>query len=194
MDKKQGSVTIEASIALTMFIFIVMSILGFAAVFRAQSIVSHATLQTGQSLAIESYYRETISSGSDSAKTFSMLLKFAGLLGMKDLDGADDWYQSLGDKGTDFYSIVKSEFANSIAEDAKSADQILKDAGIKDGLDGIDFTYSSVGNGEIIINVQYNVKLPFSFFGERTIPFSKTSKTKAFKKINDDNGYKIPKT
>lgn len=191
MNREKGSLTIEASIALTAFMFIVVTILSFSTVYKAQSIVSHATLQTSQSLAVESYYRETISK-SGSADLLSKLIKFAGFLGLDGGSGIDDGYASLGDEGTDFYKIVKETFAYSIAEDITSADQLLKKAGIEKGLDGIDFTYSSVSGGDIIINAQYEVKLPFSFFGERTVTLSKSAKTKAFKKIADDNGYQEP--
>lgn len=190
MESKKGSLTIEASIALTAFMFIVVTILSFATVYRAQSIVSHATLQTSQSLAVESYYRETISKA-DSADLASKLIKFAGFLGFNTA-GLDDGYASLGDEGTDFYGIVRETFAYAIAGDVDTADKILEDAGIPEGLDGIDFSYSSVNGSDIIINAQYEVKLPFSFFGEQTISLSKSAKTKAFKKIADNNGYEEP--
>lgn len=191
MNKKQGSLTIEASIALTVFVFIVVTVLSFMTVYRAQNLVSHATLQTSQSLAIESYFRETVSQSS-SAQSLSLLIKFAEILGIYNFSGIDDGYASLGAEGTDFYKIVKKEFAYSIADDNDSADRILKAAGIKNGLRGIDFSYSSVTGGDIIVNVQYEVKLPFSFFGDRTVPLSKSAKTKAFKKIKDNNGYQEP--
>lgn len=188
MKSKKGSLTIEASIALTAFMFIVLTILSFAMVYRAQSIVSHATLQTSQSLAIESYYRETISK-SGTADTVSKLIKFAGFIGLEVDNSIDDGYASLGDSGTDFYKIARNTFAYSISDDMSTANQILKDAGITNGLDGIDFSYSAVKDNDIIINVQYEVKLPFSFFGERTINLSKSAKTKSFQKIADNNGY-----
>lgn len=188
MKSKKGSLTIEASIALTAFMFIVLTILSFAMVYRAQSIVSHATLQTCQSLAIESYYRETISK-SGTADTVSKLIKFAGFIGLEVDNSIDDGYASLGDSGTDFYKIARNTFAYSISDDTSTANQILKDAGITNGLDGIDFSYSAVKDNDIIINVQYEVKLPFSFFGERTINLSKSAKTKSFQKIADNNGY-----
>ena len=187
MESKKGSLTIEASIGLTAFMFIVVTILSFATVYRAQSMVSHATLQTSQSLAVESYYRETISK-SGSSELASNLVKFASFLGY-DVDRWDDGYASFGDKGTDFYRFVRERFACSIAGDIEAADKILKDAGIPEGLDGIDFSYSSVNNSEVIINARYEVKLPFSFFGEQTISLSKSAKTKAFNKIADNNGY-----
>lgn len=187
MESKKGSLTIEASIGLTAFMFIVVTILSFATVYRAQSIVSHATLQTSQSLAVESYYRETISKA-DSADLASKLVKFASFIGF-DSAGLDDGFASIGDEGTDYYGIIRKTFAYAIAGNVDKADKILEDAGIPEGLDGIDFSYSSVNESDIIINAQYKVKLPFSFFGEQTISLSKSAKTKAFQKIADNNGY-----
>lgn len=202
MFSKKGSLTIEASIALTMFIFIITIILGFSIVFRAQSLISHATSQASQSLAIESYYRETISS-SDSAKSLSFLLeRFSQLLGNENISSADDWYSSLGNSkfgtqnnpiyyynNTKFYDILKQKFLYAISDDTTEANQILIDAGIEKGIDGIDFSYSSVKDSVITVNVKYEVKLPFQFFGKKSIPFSKSSKTKSFKKIDGQNGY-----
>ena len=197
MESKKGSLTIEASIALTAFMFVVVTVLSFATVYKAQSIVSHATLQTSQALAIESYTRETVSS-TDTADLFSKMVKFISFLGF-DINGADDWYASLGDSGTNLQKIARKRFAAAIAgKDSlldsytDNADKILEDAGIVDGLDGIDFAYSAVLDGNIIINVQYEVKLPFSFFGTDTVKLSKSAKTKAFKKISDNNGYSEP--
>lgn len=191
MQTRKGSLTIEASIALTVFIFLNLSMLGFGRIYRAQSLVAHAALQTSQALAIESYYRETISK-SGSAEFASKLIKFSGALGWSSLSGYDDWYASLGDKGTDFYKIVKDTFVYAIAEDEESANQILKSVGIAEGMAGIDFKYSAVKNSEIIVNVQYKVGLPFPFFGKREVSLSKSAKTKAFKKIEDNNGYTEP--
>lgn len=184
MGSKKGSLTIEASIAMTAFIFIVVTILSFATVYRAQSIVSHATLQTSQALAIESYYRETISKAG-SADLASKLIKFAGYLGF-DFAGYDDGYASLGNEGTNLYGIIRETFAYAIAEDVDEADRILEDVGIPGGLDGIDFLYSSVHGSDIIINVRYKVKLPVSFFGESIISFSKSAKTKSFSELKSE--------
>ena len=62
MRNEKGSLTVEASIALVVFIFFIMFFLGFNSVYRAQGMVSHAVLQTSQSLAISSFLRETVSS------------------------------------------------------------------------------------------------------------------------------------
>lgn len=187
MKSKKGSLTIEASIALTAFMFVVVTILSFATVYRAQNLVSHATLQTSQALAIESFSRETISK-SKTMDLASKLVTFCTWLGF-DVAGVDDGYASLGASGTNFHAIVRKTFAHSIADNETEADKVLEARGVKDGLDGMDFSYSAVKDGEIIIHVKYEVNLPFSFFGKYTASLSKSAKTKAFMGIDDNNGY-----
>lgn len=181
MDSKKGSLTIEASISLTAFIFIVVMVISFIIVYKAQGIVSHATLQASQSLAIESYYRETMSD-TDIVK----MISFVEAIGL--INEQSHGYDSLGE--SNLYAAVKEAFVYAIAENEKAADKALKNAGIENGLSGIDFTYSSVSNSNIIVNARYKVNLPFSFFGKKTVTLSKSAKTKSFKTIDDDNGYK----
>ena len=180
MNRSKGSLTVEASIALTAFMFLVVTVLSFSRVYRAQNLISHATLQTGQSLAIESYYRETVSGG-DTAESFSKLIKLAGFFGWDTPGSWDDGYASLGDSGTNLHGIVKETFVYAIADTEGEANKILKSLGITEGMAGLDFSESKVSDKDIIITVKYKVKLPFSFFGERTLTLTKTVKCKAFK-------------
>lgn len=180
MNRTKGSLTIEASIALTAFMFLVVTILSFGRVYRAQNLISHATLQTSQSLAIESYYRETVSGG-DTAETVSKLIKLAGFFGWDTPATWDDGYAQLGDAGTNFVGIAEETFIYAIAEDRDAADKLLKSVGIEEGMDGLVFDGSKVEDKDIIICVTYEVKLPFSFFGEHTLTLTKTAKSKAFK-------------
>lgn len=184
----KGSLTVEASIALTAFMFFVVTVLSLGQIYHAQGVISHATLQASQSLAIESYYRETMSS-SKTLDSVSKIVKFLSALGWDSVSVVDDEYASLGAEGTDFYKFVREAFIYSIADSEDAADVYLESVGIVNGLDGLDFSYSAVKSSDIIINVQYKVELPFAFFGEREISLSKSAKTKAFKKISDDNGY-----
>jgi len=182
MNKESGVLTIEASIALTLFAFMMLFVFNFGNVYRAQNIISHGTLETSKSLAIESYYRESITNTSIGA-----MLYFASQLGFG--DGGTASYLSLGDSGTDFIGTVRQNFAYSIADSVEDADSLLKSVGIEKGLDGIDFSMSQVSDSNIIVSAQYTVKLQFNFFGAKEIPMSKVAMTKAFKKIEGHNGY-----
>jgi hypothetical protein len=174
MKRESGMLTIEASIALTAFMFLVLFILNFGNVYRAQSLVSHATNQTSQALAIESYFRETFF---DSRLGNSLFV--ADVLGF-DQSGISDLYISLENPRADLKNIIKTHFAYSIADSVESADKLLRDKGVVNGLAGVDFSMSKVKDSNIIVSAKYKVKLQFSFFGYKEIPFSKAVKTKAF--------------
>ena len=186
MEREKGSLTVEASVSITAFMFIVLLILGMSKVYQAQSLVSHATLQASQSLAIESHYRETFA-GNDTLTTVSTLSKYLSKVGVKSATVLDEWYASLGAEETDFYKILKDKFIYAIAEDRDAADARLRSLGVKDGLDGIDFSQSCIDSSDIIVHVRYDVVLPFSFFGdELELSLSKSAKAKAFKSIDKD--------
>ena len=55
--RQQGILTVEASIVLTLLILLVLFLFSFGRVYRAQSLVSHATLQAADAVALESYLR-----------------------------------------------------------------------------------------------------------------------------------------
>ena len=109
MREKKGIITVEASIGITFFMFIVLMVLGMSRVYNAQSMISHATLQTSQSLAVDSFYRETVS-GSKAVGTVEILVKFASALGWESAADMTQGYASLGKETTKYHHIVKCSF------------------------------------------------------------------------------------
>ena len=176
MKKESGILTIEASIAIFLFAMMILFFLSFGNVYRAQNIVAHATLQTSQSLAVESFYRESIMAGK-----IGDVIYLISALGLGEEMNAS--HLSLGGSRTNLVREIKENFVYSIAENEDEADLLLRSVGVKDGLNGIDFSMSQVKDSNIIVSAKYSVKLQFSFFGEKYIPLSKVAKTKAFKKI-----------
>ena len=57
--REQGILTVEASIVLTLMLLFILFLFSFGRVYRAQNLVSHATLQSADAVALESYLRET---------------------------------------------------------------------------------------------------------------------------------------
>ena len=177
---------IEASIALTAFMFLILFFMSFAQIYRAQSVVSHASFQTSQTLAVESFTREKVGE-SGTLQAISKILDFYNTIrGTSVGTGITDSYRSLG-KVSNLEGIIKDVFVYSLADSTEAADEKLKSLGIKDGLNGIDFGGSSVSGSDITINIKYTVQLQFSFFGKKDIELNKTAMCKAFSSIKDDN-------
>jgi len=181
MTKDRGSLTIEASLALTAFIFFIMMFLGFNTVYRVQGVVSHAALQASQSLAINSFMRETVGSGK-TVKSIENIASFAEFFLGSDMT-FDDGFESLGSDNINLSSQIKTQFVYAIASNEIDADNKLKKLGVKNGLQGISFSESKVENSKIYIRVKYTVELPYNFFGVKEVVLYKTTVSKAMKSI-----------
>lgn len=182
---EKGMLVVEASIALTAFMFFILFFLSFARVYRAQEVVSHATFQTVQTLAVESYTRETVGEAG-TLGAISKLSDFITNITGKSRPAYLDKYSSYGNVAN-LKGILLEEFAMSIEEDSSKADAKLKKLGVKDGLSGIDFSGTSISGSQITITVNYKVKLQFNFFGVDELKLRKTATCKAFAKIEEDN-------
>lgn len=87
--KEDGVLTLEASISLTIFIFMMLFLYSLFVVFEARNVMAHATLATADSLSIDVYETEKIS-GSDDLGTLM-----------------SDIYHSVFDNDSPFYSNSK---------------------------------------------------------------------------------------
>ena len=174
--KNKGSLTIEASIALTSFMFLVLFILGFGRFNLAQGLVSHATIQSAQAIAVDSYFRETIA-GTGTYKSLQTFEKLSSILFSE-----TDVFTSFADSERKINKEAREQFIKAIAENEEEANDILISLGVKDGINGMNFKKSTMINGDVIVYVEYTLELQFSFFkSDAEIKLSKAAKSKAFK-------------
>ena len=68
-NKERGSVTLEASIVLPIFIFVFLFIYGLFSVIGAQNQITHATVQAAKSLSMDSYLLSKVDLASASKLT-----------------------------------------------------------------------------------------------------------------------------
>lgn len=177
MKKNKGALTIEASVVLTLFTFFVLFFLGFGRVYRAQSTVSHATLQAADAISTESFLRENLSAD-DAAKALFVAQHMQG--------GATvnaNLFKSL--REISIPNLAKEKFTAAVADSSASANDVLTGLGVKDGLDGVDFSLSRINSAtdEVILKATYTVKLQFPFFGINEFEMSKSAKVKNLGKL-----------
>ena len=172
--KEQGILTIEASIVLTLCVMFMLFLFSFARVYNAQSLVSHALIQSSDSVALESYLRERTLTGSET-DVIELANRFMGTTSIK--AGS---YTSL--RSADVYQIAKEKFVYAVGKSESEADAKLKNLGVKDGLSGIDFSASHVdlGNDDVVVYVTYNIEMQFPVFGKDEITVTKAAKSKTF--------------
>lgn len=172
--REQGILTVEASIVLTLCILFILFLFSFARVYSAQSLVSHAVLQSSDAVALESYLREATLTGSEADVT-ELANRFMGTTSI-----SADSYTSL--RSADVPKIAKEKFVYALGNNESAADQKLKKLGVKDGLAGMDFSASKIdlGNDDVIVYVNYTIQMQFPVFGMDEISVTKAAKSKTF--------------
>lgn len=175
--RQRGVLSVEASIVLTFLVLLVLFLFSFGRVYRAQSLVSHATIQTADAVAIESYLRETAlqSDASD------VLYLASSLTGSDSLSAEN--LESL--RSADLPKVAKEKFVTAVSNSETNADEKLKNLGVKDGIAGIDFSESKVdlGNDDVIVAIKYTIEMQFPVFGADELTVTKSAKAKTFGEI-----------
>lgn len=163
MKKQEGTLTIEATISLTIYLFAMMFLVNVGHVYRAQNYMVHGLMQTGQMLAFSSYEygldnenrsNITLDDLVDAGKRLFGLLN--GSTGAHDIKKA--W------RGEQYPQAAKLAFGYCAGENVSKTNQYLEKYGISGGVDSIDFAKTCCDDGNLCLRVQYTVDLPFAFF------------------------------
>lgn len=172
--KEQGILTVEASIVLTLCVLFMLFLFSFARVYNAQSLVSHAILQSSDSVALESFLREETLTGSEADVT-ELANRF-----METTSISADNYTSL--RSANVPEIAKEKFIYALGRNETEADDKLKKLGVKDGLAGVDFSgsYIELGSDNVVVYATYTIEMQFGVFGMNEITVSKAAKSKTF--------------
>ena len=100
-NASDGSIIIETSIVVPIFILVILFVYGLFSVTSAQNQITHALIQSSKSLSLDPYLTEHADSASE-ANTFwsglgSMVLDFARLSKSEYFSSSGDWYANGGD-------------------------------------------------------------------------------------------------
>ncbi len=175
--REQGILTIEASIVLTLMLLFILFLFSFGRVYRAQNLVSHATLQSADAVAMESYLRETaLQSNVSEVVHLSSYITGSSSISAEGVESL---------RSANLPQIARQKFIAAIANTEDNADKKLKNLGVKDGLAGIDFSECKMdlGNDDVIIAVKYTIEMQFPVFGFEEITVTKAAKAKTFGEI-----------
>lgn len=170
----KGVISLEACIVLPIFIFLLMFFYGFFVFFSGQQVITHAMIQSADSLSLDPYAMERI----DNSKLESGGDLIQALYGTLFTDQSkyfvsdDKWYSDDKDK---LPEVVKNRFIGYLAGDCDkgvsdaqiehAANELLKTAGVQGGLDGMDFSASKVDGNKLTITVKYKQEFIFNFQG-----------------------------
>lgn len=166
-NHEKGTLTLETAIILPIFFFMFMCVFGFMGFVAARNQIHHALFQSAKSLSMDSYITEkTETLGSTDFKIWEnlsdLVIDLIRLNVVKsNYVSRTNWYES--PNNTD---VVKNRFVAYLCGSGndKEAQEKLESIGVKDGLKGMDFSYTVV-NGDLKITLKYDLHLWLDIFG-----------------------------
>lgn len=177
-DKTSGLLSLEASIALTIFIFLMLFMYSFLVVFEARNEIAHTLLTTADSLALDALANETL--GNDrtiQGNLYEIYGKVSDDNGL--FTETQKWYS--GD-AAEIQDTVETRFIAFLAGgDRDEADRVLKSLKVVKGIDGLDFSKSHVSENKLFLEVQYQLEYEFQVFGMDRLTFSQSCCSKLWK-------------
>lgn len=153
----KGYLTVEATITLTVFLFFMLFIMNFAQIYHVQNYVNHGLLQAGKMLAFNSleYDRENI------LESAIQLIQNIGVLGEKKESSYE--IENLW-KEEQYEEAVKKSFAYCASVSPDVTYDTLVKYGVMEGVDSLKFSGTTVEDDKLVINVTYDIHLPYVVF------------------------------
>ena len=197
LKSESGLLSLEASIALPVFIFIMLFMYSFFVIFEARNEIGHVLLSTADSMALDAFATETMVGedinlqsllygvfGSTSASNgiFSTTEKwYDNSNNEKNISNSDGGDTAL-DENSQIESVIKQRYIAYMAGgDSDKADEILKKLHVVDGLAGLDFSKSRVSGSDLYLVVSYKIEYEFDILSPNGIVMEQSCCSKLWK-------------
>lgn len=158
LKSERGVLSVEASIALSVLLFFVFSLMDFGTIFRAQNYMAHGTIQTAKSLAYKAYEYETIEFSSTEAIFSLVSALYNNVMGEK----TEEQNLKLAWRTNRIAECVEMVFYNTAGKDESSVKNQMETYGIE--VVSVDFKKSQKTENDVVVDVSYKVKLKYPFF------------------------------
>lgn len=189
---ESGAIILETSIVIPIFMFLILGIYGLFVISAAQSRITHALIQSAQSLSQDSYGNEKLAS--DEKKDFTSFSDLSSIITDLLRRGNDPYFTSESDWYKDTYAegekhdaevagrdnTVRKRFIGYLAGDEDNAEKLLNSVGVIDGLNGIKIT-SAVSGEDLTVNIEYTLQLWFDFFDVGKFPVKQSYTARMWK-------------
>ena len=179
-DNTSGLLSLEASIALTIFIFLMLFMYSFFVVFEARNEIGHVLLSTADSLALDAFANEAAETGTVQE---ILIVVYGAISNDENYTNVRKWYS--GSDGLIQDTIQNRFMAYLAGGDTDKADALLKQLNVVDGISGLDFSQSKVSDNNIYLVVKYKLDYEFKVFGLGTMEFEQKCCSKLW---NGQNG------
>lgn len=169
----EGIIAVEACVGMTFFAMLMLSLYTLIPLFMAQSIIGHALIESGESLALETYGTSKLDDGDMQIKDVPIeIVKLICGVHSAHSGGASEqtgafandarWFDFHGSPtpvDSQVVEAAKLRLAGYLAGSYQAADELLKTLGIERGMDGLDFTGTTLAGSDLIICVKYDISL-----------------------------------
>lgn len=178
-NNEEGLLVVEASLALFFFTFFMLFVWNFSGVFAAQNVVSHAAMQTVQTIAVDNISREKFASNNE--KSSELMEKANSLL--RYFNGGTDvirFHKPFDEMQGNKVSEIEEKFYYILG--GENGKEVAKEYGID--VSTIEFTLDEgalgPGSEKVRLKIDYTVKLRFGVFGIESMNLTKCAECKLF--------------
>ena len=170
IKNEKGLLSLEACIAVTIFIFLMLFLYSFFVVFEVRNEMGHVTLATANSMSLDAYENDTLGESDTIGQIFYNVYGQA-TNSQNDFTDFRKWYDdsTVTDENgnvtlsAEFAGVVKARFiAYLTSGDADKAEEILKRYHVVNGVDGLDFSGSHISDGKLYLSVKYEIEYEFN--------------------------------
>lgn len=164
---ERGVVTLETGIVLPIFIMLLLFFYGIIIMFLGDQVITHALSQAAQSLSLDSYASSMVDySKIESAEDLAQAL-YSNLFDSDEYFSSNaKWHEEGGDV---LLETVENRFVGYLSGGRTApktyADDLLEFVGVVNGLEGFDFSETTVSDKVLTIKVTYQQEFLFDFHG-----------------------------
>lgn len=199
----KGLLSLEASIVVTLFLFLMLFLYSFFIVFEARNEMAHVLLTTSNSLSLDSYEISKLQSSGNLSQLLTQI--YGELNGNSDgfvsnnrwtdmhtyeVDGnawnGDIFFPATDELEADEYgnaAVYSSTFGNEIKQrffaylsggDNGNVEETLKRLHVKGGKDGLDFTGTHISEGKLYLSLRYTLEYEYKLPGLNDMTFQQS--------------------
>ena len=175
-----GSITLEASIMVPMFIMLMLLVNGLFIMFMGQQIMTNALVQSAKSLSYDPYSTQRVGDGASSSlmEVFTDIFSAFGT----GHTSTSPWFEDSDDVAAE----AKNRFVAYLRANDADAKNLLNQIGVENGIYGLDFSESTVEDGILTVCLKYRQEFIFNTFGVASFERKTSVQVKLFtyNKIN----------
>lgn len=173
-----GSLTLEACILVPIFIMLMLLVNGLFVMMMGEQIMSHALVQSAKSMALDPYAasRAAADKEDELAELFVDIFSVKG--GSDNHISTEKWYD--GETKADVADLAKKRFIAYLRSSNADADALLEEIGVKNGINGLDFSGTTYNDGILTISITYTQEYVYNAFDLASFQRNKTAQVRVF--------------